>query len=264
MRAHSSLEKEWLSNTLRSIGDGVVTTDNEGRVTFMNPVAESLTGWSIAEAAGRPLAEVFSIVSESNRVPVNDLAERVLRDGAVVAFPEPTLLLARDGTERPVDDSAAPIRGEDGEISGIVLVFRDATDRKRAEAERAEVHAEEQAALAKARQRARVESLAMVSHDLRTPLNAILGWSRLLRARKLDGPGASHALEVIERNAQAQAQLINDLLDSSRIATGNLQFEMQAVNLSRIIEDAADSLRPAAEAKGVALDLDLQPSTSHV
>ncbi len=264
MRSDRPLEKDWLSATLKSIGDGVVATDHEGRVTFMNPVAESLTGWIAAEAAGRPLAEVFSIVSESTREPVDNLVERVLREDAVVVFPEPTLLLARDGTERPVDDSAAPIRGENGEISGVVLVFRDATARKRAEADRAEVHSQERVALAKALDRARVESLAMVSHELRTPLNAILGWSRLLRSRKLDEPRASRALEVIERNAQAQAQLINDLLDSSRIATGNLKLEMQAVDLSRIIEDAADSLCPAAEDKGLALDLDLPPSASSV
>jgi PAS domain S-box-containing protein len=230
----------------------------------MNPVAESLTGWTAAEAAGRPLPEVFSIISESTRKPVENLAERVLREGAVVVFSEPMLLLARDGTEWPIDDSGAPIRGERGVICGVVLVFRDVSARKCAEAERAQVHSQERAALAGALDRARNESLAMVSHELRTPLNAILGWSRLLRTRRLDSTTAARALEVIEHNAQAQAQLINDLLDLSRIATGKLRLELQSVDLPQIIEDAADSLRPAAEDKGLGLDLDLQPAASSV
>jgi PAS domain S-box-containing protein len=226
----------------------------------MNPVAESLTGWTSPEAAGRPLPEVFSIISESTRKPVENLAELVLRKGAVVAFSEPMLLLARDGTERPIEDSAAPIRGERGEIRGVVLVFRDVSARKWSEVERADVHSHERAALS----RARDESLAMVSHELRTPLNAILGWARLLRTRGLDGPTAARALEVIEHNAQAQAQLISDLLDLSRIVTGKLQFEMQSVDLPQIIVDAVDSLRPAAEDKCLGFDLDLQPSATSI
>ncbi len=178
--------------------------------------------------------------------------------------PSPSLLIARDGTERPIDDSGAPILGENGEIGGVVLIFRDVTARKHADAKRARICAQERAALAKAINLAKDESLAMVSHELRTPLNAILGWAHLLRTLNLDGPKAAHALDIIERNAQAQARLINDLLDASRIATGKLQLEMEALDLSYLIEDAVDSLRPAAEDRGVGLDLDLQPSVSRI
>ena len=259
-------QRQWFATTLRSIGDGVIATDREGRVTFMNPVAESLTGWSEAEGTGRPLAEVFSIVRAATREPVDGLAERVLREGAIVVFPEPSLLMARDGTERPVDDSAAPIRGENGETIGVVLVFRDVTVRAIAEAERAQFLARESAARREAEtaRLAKDKYLATMAHDLRTPLNAILGWSNLLRTRNLDGPKIARALEVIEHNAQAQVQLINDLLDTSRMALGKLRFEVHLVDLSRIIEDAADALRPAADDKGLRLDLDLQSAARPV
>lgn len=124
---------ERASTVLRSIGDAVITTDAEGRVTLMNPVAERLTGWPEPEAVGRRLAEVFRIVNEQTRAPVEDPVSRVLREGAVVGLANHTLLLARDGTERPVADSGAPVRDGGGRITGVVLVFRDQTDERRAE-----------------------------------------------------------------------------------------------------------------------------------
>src|SRR5262249_29273222 len=113
--------------TLASIGDAVIATDTQGRVTFLNPVAELLTGWSLVDAAGRPLAEVFRIVNEQTRQPVESPAEKVLRTGTVVGLANHTVLLARDGREVPIDDCGAPIVGENGVVSGVVLVFRDAT-----------------------------------------------------------------------------------------------------------------------------------------
>lgn len=127
------LEREWLRVTLESIGDGVITTDNFGAVTFLNPVAQSLTGWTQEEAAGMPLDDVFKIVNEETRRPVENPAIRALRDGVVVALANHTLLIAKDGTERPIEDSAAPIRDALGEVSGVVLVFRDSSDRRQQE-----------------------------------------------------------------------------------------------------------------------------------
>jgi PAS domain S-box-containing protein len=267
MARNQRQREEWLAATLRSIGDGVIATDREGRVTLMNPVAESLTGWSEVEAAGRPLDEVFPVVCSATREPIVGIAERVLREGAVVAFPEPAILLARDGTERPIDDSAAPIRGENGKITGVVLVFRDVTARVVGAAERDQLLARESATRREAETAhlAKDELLATVAHELRTPVTAILGWAQILRSRNLPDPKAARALEVIERNAQAQVFLINDLLDASQIAAGKIRLEMRAaVDLSRIIEDAADSLRPAAEDKNLSLDLDLEPSAGTV
>ncbi len=125
-------ERERLRITLASIGDAVISTDVEGRVTFLNGVAETLTGWPHAEAVGRPLPEVFRIVNEHTRRPAGNPALRALREGVVVGLGNHTVLVARDGTERPIDDSAAPIRDQAGGTVGAVLVFRDVTDRFRA------------------------------------------------------------------------------------------------------------------------------------
>ncbi len=124
---------ERLRTTLASIGDAVITTDTEGRVTNLNAVAESLTGWKNDEAAGQLLEAVFRIVNEATRQPVEEPAIRALKEGVIVGLANHTVLLAKDGTERPIDDSAAPIRCTDGEIVGCVLVFRDVTDRRKAE-----------------------------------------------------------------------------------------------------------------------------------
>src|SRR5687767_2102019 len=129
-------DRESLRTTLRSIGDAVIATDTEGRVSFMNPVAERLTGWPLTEAAGRPLSEVFPIVNEGTREAVESPVDKVLREGVVVELANHTLLLARDGREVPIDDSGAPIVDARGRVTGVVLVFHDITDRREAERER--------------------------------------------------------------------------------------------------------------------------------
>jgi PAS domain S-box-containing protein len=121
---------EVLRVTLGSIGDAVITTDNEGRVTYLNPVAESLTGWTQHEARGITLDNVFRIVNEDTRNTVESPAIRALSQGVVVGLANHTLLIAKDGSERPIDDSAAPIRDEHGVVSGCVLIFRDVSERR--------------------------------------------------------------------------------------------------------------------------------------
>lgn len=123
-------QREWLRVTLASIGDAVITTDINNDVNFLNSVAQSLTGWTQVEAAGVPLTTVFKIINEDSRRTVENPATRALRDGVVVGLANHTLLISRDGTERPIDDSAAPIRNAAGEIAGVVLVFRDVTERR--------------------------------------------------------------------------------------------------------------------------------------
>ncbi len=126
-------QRERLRTTLASIGDAVITTDARGRVTYLNAVAESLTGWTHEEAAGRPLEVVFDIINEQTRQPVENPVAKVLREGTVVGLANHTVLIGKDGTERPIDDTAAPIRGRDGAVVGCVLVFRDVTERRREE-----------------------------------------------------------------------------------------------------------------------------------
>ena len=122
----------WYQVTLAAIGDAVLTTDPDGLVTYMNPVAESLTGWSAAEALGKRLEDVFHIVNEETRKPIEQPVRKVIDTGLVRGLANHTLLIARDGSELPIDDSAAPVWGEDGKLVGVVMIFRDITERRRA------------------------------------------------------------------------------------------------------------------------------------
>lgn len=156
-------QSEWLNTTLRSIGDGVIACDAKGRLVFMNGVAEELTGWTAAEAHGKPVAEVFQIINEHTRAVVENPIEIVHRTGAVAGLANPTKLIRRDGTEIPVADSAAPIRGTDDELTGTVLVFRNVTEQKNA---------------AEALRRAEKVSVAArlassIAHEINNPLEAL-------------------------------------------------------------------------------------------
>lgn len=257
-RAEDALRKqsEWLQVTLSSIGDAVISTDIDGRVTFMNRVAESLTGWSQAEALGRSLSEVFHALNEQNRQPVENPALRALSTGTIGGLANPTILIARDGTEWPIDDSAGPIRTEHGEVTGVVLIFREITERRRLESEREQLLASAQVAQQEAEQANRLkdEFLATASHELRTPLTAVVGWSRLLRTGKLDAENSARALEAIERNASLQTKLIDDLLDVSRIITGKLSLDRRPIEMAHVVSDAVNTVRPAADAKNITIE----------
>ena len=126
-------EGERFSVTLSSIGDGVIVTDEHGKVSFLNPVAEELTGWTLADAREKPLEAIFEIVNEQTLKPVENPAAKTLREGRIVGLANHTILIAKDGTRRAIDDSAAPIREPEGEIAGAVLVFRDVSDQRAAQ-----------------------------------------------------------------------------------------------------------------------------------
>ena len=131
--AQATAERERLRVTLASIGDAVIVTDEKGLVSSLNSVAESLTGWKTEAARGKPLEQVFRIVNEETRHGVEDPCSKVLRTGAVVGLANHTLLISKDGSERPIDDSAAPISDESGKICGVVIVFRDVSEKRQAE-----------------------------------------------------------------------------------------------------------------------------------
>lgn len=126
-------QREWLRVTLTSIGDAVITSDNDGRVTFLNPVAAVLTGWPEPEAIGQPVQRVFQTTSDNSSQSAEDIVVRVLREGRIVALANNTVLRARDGREIPIEDSAAPIRDGTGKVIGIVIVFHDVTDKRRSQ-----------------------------------------------------------------------------------------------------------------------------------
>ena len=128
-------QQEWLSVTLSSIGDAVIATDANGNVTFLNGVAQQLTGWGQDEAQGQPLANVFNILHEQTREPVDSPVTKVLETGHIVGLGNHTILVARDGRVCPIDDCAAPIRDLQGNTIGVVLIFRDVTEQRRSENE---------------------------------------------------------------------------------------------------------------------------------
>ncbi len=163
------VERERYQVTLSSIGDAVIATDTKGCVTFLNPIAQELTRWDMDSARGRPLEEVFRIVNETTRQPVESPAIRALLDGTVVGLTNHAVLIARDGTECPLDDSAAPIRGTGGEIVGSVLVFRDITEKKRVENELREAD------------RKKDDFIALLAHELRNPLAPIRNGLHVIR-----------------------------------------------------------------------------------
>jgi PAS domain S-box-containing protein len=267
-RAQEALrqQREWLQVTLSSIGDAVIATDTDGDVTFLNPVAESLTGWKQEEAQGQSLRKVFNIMNEQTRDTVENPALRAMQEGLIIGLANHTVLIAKDGTEMPIDDSGAPIKGAEGKVIGAVLIFRDITERRLAEKERSMLLTSERAAREKAEaaSRSKDEFVAMISHEIRSPLNAILGWAQLLRSGKFDKSETERATEIIVRNARAQSQLIEDLLDISRVITGKLTLNVRSVELAEIIEAAMDSIRPAAEAKSIQLQARLESRGSLV
>ena len=266
-------QREWLETTLQSIGDAVIATDVRGQIVFMNPIAEHLTGWPIASARRRPCGDVFKVINETTRRPVENPVTRVLQGGVIVGLANHTLLISKDGTERPIDDSGAPIRNRDGRVVGAVLVFRDVSERRRVEAER-EASARERERLLVAERSARTEAeranrlkddfVAMVSHELRTPLNAILGWTELMLQKPDDAALAARGLEVVARNTRLQTQLISDLLDVSRIVSGKLRLDMQAVDLVSVIDAAIETVEHSAHAKAVSIERQLDTTLGPV
>ena len=129
-----SRQREWLRVTLSSIGDAVIASDTEGRITFLNPVAETLTGWQLRRSLGQPIQSVFRIINEKTHQPAEDLVERVLSKKRMIELANDTALVTKDGREIPIEDSAAPIKDAAGNVTGAVLVFHDVTAKRRAQA----------------------------------------------------------------------------------------------------------------------------------
>ena len=239
-------QREWLRVTLTSIGDAVIATDAAGRAAFLNPAAEALTGWPQDEALGRPLEEVFPIVHEDTRRPLDNPVARVLREGVVVGLANHTLLLGRDGSARPIADFAAPIRDDDRRILGVVLVFHDVGDQRRLQPELSE----RAGRLAEADRR-KDEFLAMLAHELRNPLAPIFNGLHVLR-----GPGvdeAARALEMMERQSRHLNRLIEGLLEATRVVRGTVRLRPERLDLGPLVRATAEDRRALLEGAGLSL-----------
>lgn len=264
-QSESRLRKseEWLSTTLRSIGDAVFTTDAHGRISFMNPMAERLTGWSLDEVIGRSLKDVFRIIDKTTREVVESPVERVLRDGVVVELAPDSLLISKDNSETLIEDSAAPIYNSDGQIIGVVMVFRDVSERKRREEQhQLETHARElevkNRLLAEAKEladsanRAKSEFVANMSHEIRTPMNAILGFNYLLQQTELT-PRQKEYIDKTISSAKSLLSIISDILDFSKIEANKMTIENIDFDLYEVLSNISNMMSFKAYEKGLKL-----------
>jgi PAS domain S-box-containing protein len=237
--------RDWLQTTLNSIGDGVITTDCSGNVTLLNPVAQSLTGWTQEEAAGRPLDQVFVIRNAETRLEVENPAFRALREGQIVGLANHTMLIAKDGAEIPIDDSAAPIRDDDT-VAGAVLIFRDISERNRAEGHLRASNA----ALSRANEDLSQFAFA-AGHDLQEPLRMIASYSQLLLRRyrgHLDGE-AETCIRFITEGTTRMGSLLADLLAYTRVTgkgkDGEPIEDTATVDLNRVLQAVLENCRTA-------------------
>jgi PAS domain S-box-containing protein len=267
-RAAETLRKSeaWLATTLSSIGDAVITTDGNARVLFINPVARMLTGWSEDEAIGRPMDEVFQIVEESTLQLAESPVLRVIREGIVLGLANHSVLINRSGQGIPIDDSAAPIKDEQGRVVGVVLVFRDITERRRQETERERMLAAERVARSEVEEanRAKDHFLAVLSHELRTPLNPILLATTAMLDRPVPADQIRPTLQMIRQNVMLQARLIDDLLDVMRIVRGKMALHWGSADCHDLIRHAVAVCRSEILGKVLKLTLDLSAEHSHV
>jgi PAS domain S-box-containing protein len=242
--------------------DAIIGMDHEGRVTGFNPAAERMFGYPARDVVGRDLADLLIPTDLRERHRGGLRRHLATGDGGFLDRRVETTARHVDGHDFPVELSVTRVAGEHPpRFTGFV---RDLTARAEAERERElllqrELHARREA---EAANRAKDEFLATLSHELRTPLNAIVGWTRMLIDGGLDPDGVRKALQVIDRNAQAQTQLVADILDVSRIITGGLRLNVGPVQLETIVSAALDAVRPAANAKGVRLTSRLALATS--
>ena len=239
-----------LAAIITSSDDVIVGKTLDGTITSWNPAAERIFGWTAAEAIGQ---NIKLIVPTDRHAEEDDVLARLGRGERVEHFE--TVRQAKDGRLIDMSITVSPIQDPMGRVVGASKVGRDITDRRRLEEQRALLLKTEQEArrTAEAHIQAKDEMLATVSHELRTPLNAIFGWARLLQNGELDDAGRARAVSSILRGATAQARLVEDLLDLSRLTAGRMQLDFEAIGLNVIIEAALETVRPAAAAKGITI-----------
>jgi PAS domain S-box-containing protein len=251
----------WLAAIIESAEDAIVSKTLEGIITSWNKGAERLFGYTADEAIGQ---SVTMLIPSDHPDEEPGIISRIKRGVRVEHYE--TQRVRKDGAVIDVSLTVSPIRKADGTIIGASKIAREITERKLAEARLQAALRQAQEARTQAEEASRLkdEFLATVSHELRTPLTSMMGWIGMLRRGVLVGETASKALETIDRNVKSQAQLIEDLLDISRIVSGKMHVELKAIDPSTVINAAVDAIRPAAEAKGIRLQLITDPSTGPV
>ena len=258
----------FLAAVVDSSDDAIITKTLDGTITSWNASACRLLGYTAAEIIGQPI----TVLIPPDRWEEERDIIRNLRAGNRIEHYE-TVRVTKDGRLIDVALTISPVRDQTGQIVGASKILRDITERKRIERELQELLAErdqilesERAARGQAERlsASKDEFLALLSHELRTPLNAILGWTEILRRASSTHADLEKGLVVIERNVRAQTQLVDDLLDMSRIISGQMRFDVQAVMPYAFVQGAIESARPAADARGVRLEAILDPAAGPV
>jgi len=254
-RAHEQIahyaEIALYAAALRSTTDAVLVADRDGVVSFLNAAAEELLGLGERDAVGQPASNVYHVVDTATGARRRGIGRT---DGGGV---RDYLLTRSDGIETAVEEMESDIRDGDGRVIGTIKTFRDISRRKAADAERdALLHREREARhTADAASRLKDEFLATLSHELRTPATGVLGWARLLKTGRMDEAQSRHALDALERSARAQATLLDDLLDMSRIVRGTLRIELQPTDVAAVLNSAIETVMPAINAKRIQFTL---------
>jgi len=249
-RKHTEKALRQYAAIVESTDDAVIGMDLIGRITSWNNAANALYGYSSEEVIGRNV----SILVPPEHIQNERRIITKIQSGERIVHYE-TLRMAKNGKRIAVSLTVSPIQDASGTLIGASKIARDITERRRVEAEREDLLKREHNARAEAEVANRVkdEFLANLSHELRTPLNAIVGWASMLRNETLTPAETRRAIEIIDRNAKAQTQLIESVLDVSRIVSGKLQFDSRPVEVEKVIQAAIDSMRPAADAKNIEL-----------
>jgi PAS domain S-box-containing protein len=214
--AEARAQKEWSHTILHSIGDAVIATDAEGAITFMNPVAENLTGWTLQEAKGTALVEVFRIVNEQTRETVENPVDKVRRLDRIVGLANHTILISRSGQEFAIDDSGSPIRAANGNIVGIVLVFRDVTQQRGLEAA---LRSNERLAVA-----GRLS--ASIAHEIHNPIDTAGNLLFMASQQTSDYPHVQQLINTAQREVHRVAQISKNMLSLHRESRTSLPVRL--------------------------------------
>ncbi len=256
------VNREWLRVTLNSIGDAVMTADTAGRITFLNPVAVALTGWGLAEVEGQPIWNVFKIINEKTGEPAEDIVQSVLQKGQVHLLANHTALVSRDGRKIPIEDSAAPIRNSEGELLGVVIVFRDVTEKRLAQEEiyrardELEIRVRERTAELEKVNRDLADFNHIAAHDLQEPLRQLITFGDRLVSKCRDSLSIEDRYNVdrIQMLARRASSLNSDILKYSMVSSRTGNFSR--TDLNRLLHNVVAVFQEEIERKQAILEIE--------
>ena len=275
--------EQWLASILKAIGDGVIVVDADSHIKFLNGAAEALTGWRQEDAIGLKAAEIFQLIHEQTQAPLPSPIDKALQTGGLVYLADSTLLRSRLGHTFPIADSAAPFYDDEGTIAGVVLVFRDITERRQAEERNLAIaralQLEDQMVELQQINQIKDDFLNTVSHELRTPLTNIKMAVRMLEITldqrgclavetdSIDSPTTRY-LKVLNDQCNRQLGLVNDLLDLQRLNADAYSIELTTILFQRWLPELVENFRERAQSQQqqlhINLPIDLPPIVSDI